>query len=308
MILCITPNPAIDRTLILPSLALGHVHRAQQVIVAAGGKGLNVARAIRTLGGESFCMGFAGGHSGHLLADLAKSEGLNSAWTWTDSETRTCTILVSQNGEATEIDEPGMPVLAADWLNLGADVQKHLSSVSLICVCGSLPPNSSAADFHKLLSMLVDSGKQVWVDTSGASLDAVLAYHGICIKVNGNEISRQLGFDVKDVQSAQRALTMLVERGLSTCAVTLGAAGALLASQAGRWYARGPQVQPVSPVGSGDSFLGGLLSALDTGKDLMEALCDAVAAGTANTLSAGGGQFTVQDFKTIREQIQIQAW
>jgi len=67
-------------------------------------------------------------------------------------------------------------------------------------------------------------------------------------------------------------------------------------------------VQPVSPVGSGDSFLGGLLSALDAEKDWPDALRDAVAAGTANTLSAGGGQFTVQDFKTIREQIQIQAW
>jgi 1-phosphofructokinase family hexose kinase len=308
MILCITPNPAIDRTLIVPNLALGDVHRAQQVIVAAGGKGLNVARAIRTIGGQSFCMGFAGGHSGRLLADLAKSEGLDSAWTWTDSETRTCTILVSQNGEATEIDEPGMPILTADWFNLGAEVQKHLSSVSLVCVCGSFPPNSSPDDFHKLLRILVNTGKQVWVDTSGAALDAVLAYPGICIKVNGNEISRPLGFEVKDVQSAHRALTMLVERGLSACAVTLGAAGALLASQSGRWYAQGPEVQPVSPIGSGDSFLGGLLSALDADKDWPEALRDAVAAGTANTLSAGGGQFTVQDFKTIREQIQIQAW
>jgi 1-phosphofructokinase family hexose kinase len=308
MILCITPNPAIDRTLILPNLAVGHIHRAQQVIVAAGGKGLNVARAIRTIGGESFCMGFAGGHSGHLLADLAKSDGQNSAWTWTDSETRTCTILVSQNGDATEIDEPGFPVSKSDWTRLRRDIRKYISSANFVCISGSLPPNSSADDFHKLLRMIVDTGKQVWVDTSGASLDAVLAYPGICLKVNGNEISRPLGFDVKDVQSAQRALTMLVERGLSACAVTLGAAGALLASQAGRWYARGPQVQPVSPVGSGDSFLGGLLSALDTGKDLMEALCDAVAAGTANTLSAGGGQFTVQDFKMIREQIQIQPW
>jgi 1-phosphofructokinase family hexose kinase len=308
MILCITPNPAIDRTLIVPNLALGDVHRAQQVIVAAGGKGLNVARAIRTIGGQSFCLGFAGGHSGRLLADLAKSEGLDSAWTWTDSETRTCTILVSQHGEATEVDEPGLPLLDADWLKLGMEAQKHLSSVSLICVCGSLPPNSSADDFHKLLRILVNTGKQVWVDTSGAALDAVLAHPGICIKVNGNEISRPLGFDVKDVQFAQRALRMLVERGLSACAVTLGAAGALLASQAGRWYAWGPQVQPVSPIGSGDSFLGGLLSALDAEKDWPEALRDAVAAGTANTLSAGGGQFTIQDFKTIREQIQIQAW
>ena len=308
MILCITPNPAIDRTLIVPSLTLGHVHRAQQVIVAAGGKGLNVARAIRTIGGQAFCMGFAGGHSGRLLSDLAKSEGLNSAWTWTDSETRTCTILVSQNGEATEIDEPGMPVSKTDWMQLRGDIKKYISPGNFVCISGSLPPNSSADDFYKLLRILVDNGKQVWVDTSGASLDAVLAYPGICIKVNGNEISRALGFDVNDVQSAKLALTTLVERGLSACAITLGAAGALLATKTGSWYARGPQVRAVSSVGSGDSFLGGFLSALDAEKEWPETLRDAVAAGTANTLSAGGGRFTFEEFEDIQKEIQIQTW
>jgi 1-phosphofructokinase family hexose kinase len=308
MILCITPNPAIDRTLIVPNLALGNVYRAQQLIVAAGGKGLNVARAIRILRGEPLCLGFAGGHSGQLLAELAQSEGLNSSWTWTDFETRTCTILVSQNGDATEIDEPGLSVSAADWSRLRAEVQKHLSSAGLICVSGSLPPNSSADDLRELLTMLIDAGKQVWVDTSGASLDAILNYPDICIKVNGNEIGRSLGFEVKNVQSAQRALTMLVEHGLSACAITLGAAGALLATKAGSWYAQGPRVRAVSSVGSGDSFLGGLLSALDADKDWSEALRDAVAAGTANTLSAGGGRFTIQEFEGIQEQVQIQTW
>jgi len=75
MIICITPNPAIDRTLILPRLVAGKVHRAEKVIVAAGGKGLNVARAISTLGGEPLCMGFLGGHTGQLLADLAQNAG-----------------------------------------------------------------------------------------------------------------------------------------------------------------------------------------------------------------------------------------
>src|SRR5512133_2816748 len=101
MILCITPNPAIDRTLVVPKLILGNVHRAQETILAAGGKGFNVARTIRTLGGEPFCLGFAGGHTGHLLADLAQQEGLDAYWTWKDSETRTCTILVSEGGDAT---------------------------------------------------------------------------------------------------------------------------------------------------------------------------------------------------------------
>src|SRR5512141_1963084 len=123
MILCITPNPAIDRTLLLPKLDLGKVHRAQEVIVVAGGKGLNVARAIQTLGGQPFCMGFAGGHVGRLLADLAQEEGLSASWTWTNAETRTCTILVSGNRDATVINEPGQPISASDWQQLRQDVE-----------------------------------------------------------------------------------------------------------------------------------------------------------------------------------------
>jgi 1-phosphofructokinase family hexose kinase len=308
MILCITPNPAIDRTIILPSLILGSVHRAQKSFVAAGGKGLNVARTIRILGGEPLCMGFAGGHSGRLLADLAQNEGFHAAWTWTSSETRTCTILVSQNGDATVINEPGMPVATSDWGQLRHDIQRQLPSVGLVCISGSLPPNSSVEDLQRVLSLLVKSSKQVWVDTSGTALNAALSYPDICIKVNGNEIGEVLGFEVKDPASTQRALIMLGARDLAASVITLGSDGAMLATKEGRWHAQGPQVNAISTVGSGDSFLGGLVSGLDSGKEWPEALRDAVAAGTANALSAGGGQFTRQEFEDIRKQIRIQAW
>ena len=308
MILCITPNPAIDRTMIVPNLVLGNVHRAQKSIVAAGGKGLNVARAIRTLAADLLCMGFAGGHSGRLLADLAQNDGLKSAWTWTDSETRTCIILISQNGDATEIDEPGMPVSKLDWKRLQQDVGKYISSASLCCVSGSLPPDSSADDLQGLLHVLVNSGKQVWVDTSGAALDSALTFPGVCVKVNSHEISKSIRFKVKDVRSAKQALKLLSERGLAAGLITLGAAGALLTTTEGGWHAKGPSVRVVSTAGSGDSFLGGLVSALDAGRDWPHALGDAIAAGTANALSAGGGQFSLEDFKAIREQIQIQTW
>jgi fructose-1-phosphate kinase PfkB-like protein len=201
-----------------------------------------------------------------------------------------------------------LPVSTSDWKRLIKNVRKYISLADFVCISGSLPPDSSLDDLRELLRLLIDTGKQVWVDTSGAALYAVLDFPGLCIKVNGNEMSKPLGFEVRDVQSAQRALTMLVERNLTACAITLGAAGALLATQAGRWHARGPKVRAVSSVGSGDSFLGGLLNALDKGKGWSEGLGDAVAAGTANTLSPGGGQFTLQEFERLRESIQIQTW
>jgi 1-phosphofructokinase family hexose kinase len=308
MILCITPNPAIDRTLVIPSLVPGDVHRAQRTMIAAGGKGLNVARTIRTLGGEPLCMGFAGGHSGRLLADLAENEGLHSHWTWTGTETRTCTILVPQNGDATVINEPGLPVSASDAKRLKEDVRSHLSSAGLVCISGSLPPAFSAAEFQDLLGMLMEAEKQVWVDTSGPALQTALGHHGTSIKVNGNEIGEILGLDIKDFDSGKRGMMMLQARGVTSAVITLGSLGALLVAKEGRWQAASPPVQVVSSVGSGDAFLGGLASALDAGRSWPESLGHAVAAGTANALSAGGGQFTLQEFDDIRKQVQIQNW
>jgi tagatose 6-phosphate kinase len=289
-------------------LVTGGVQRATQVIIAAWGKGMNVARVLRILAGEALWMGFAGGHSGRLLTDLAQAAGLNVSWTWTDSETRTCIILVSQDGDATEIDEPGLPVSKSDWKRLQQDVHKQIVSANLVCVSGSLPPHSSADHLQGLLRMLVNAGKQVWVDTSGTALDTALTCPGVWIKVNGHEIGKSLGFEVKDVPSAKRALEMLNERGLTNAAITLGAAGALLATTQGKWHAQAPPLRVVSSVGSGDSFLGGLVSALDIGKDWPEALRTALAAGTANALSAGGGQFSFEEFTHFRDQTQIQAW
>jgi 1-phosphofructokinase family hexose kinase len=307
MILCITPNPAIDRTILLHDLVLGNVHRAQKVIVAAGGKGLNVTRTIHKLGGEVLCMGFVGGHSGRLLADLAQQEGFHASWTWVKSETRTCTILVPQNGDATVINEPGLPISTSDWERLQEDVRKHISSFRLACLSGSIPPMSSTEDLQRLLRMLVDTGKQVWIDTSGPILNTLIAYPNICLKVNGNEIGEVLGFEVKDVESARRALNRLEKHSLTATVITLGSAGAVLATKEGSWHAQAPHVRVVSTVGSGDALLGGLVSALDRGKGWPDALRDAVATGTANTLSAGGGRFTMEEFQAIREEIQIQA-
>src|SRR3954447_16596107 len=105
MILCVTPNTALARTLIVPRLRPCAVHGAQQVLAAAGGKGVNVARAARTLGAAARCLGPLGGSTGRMVAELAAREGLDGAWTWIAGETRTCTIVVDlAGGDATVIN------------------------------------------------------------------------------------------------------------------------------------------------------------------------------------------------------------
>jgi 1-phosphofructokinase family hexose kinase len=309
VILCVTPNTAIDRTLIVPGFRAGEALHAERALVVAGGKGPNVARVIRLLGGEARCAGFLGGHSGRLFAELAEREGLRGAWTWVEHETRTCVIIVDpEHGQATGIYEPGATVSLEDWVRLQADVLRESTGTSAVCFSGSLPSGVPPKAFADLIASLSAVGRQVWVDTSGSALQAALAARPFGIKVNGPEVGAVLGRDVQGVAAALEAADELWRAGPTLAVLTLGASGAVLVSETERWHAQPPSVQAMSSVGSGDAFLAGLVTGLECGSGCSEALRRAVAAGTANALSAGGGRFAMADFNRLLGETVIRQY
>lgn len=305
MILCLTPNPAIDRTLLVSRLQPGESQRATQTIIAAGGKGLNVARAVKTLGGRPLAMGLLGGHSGRLLSDLAAAEGLAAHWTTFAGETRTCVIIVATEDTATVINESGPAVTAADWALLIEDVLAQAQRAQVVCLCGSLPrgvPDEAPAD---LIQALAATGRPLWVDTSGQWLRHAIAARPTGLKVNRAEAGELLGMVIDTPEAAIAAATRLHREGIQTVALTLGSQGAVLVDATGAVSAQAPSVSAVSSAGSGDSFLAGLLTALAAGYPPAQALRWAVAAGTANTLVPGGGRFTLPDFQRILPEVVL---
>lgn len=307
MILCLTPNPAIDRTLYANVLRLGEVHRADKVLLAAGGKGLNVARTIHALGGKSFCIGLIGGYTGNLLAELAKQEGLSAHWTRIKNETRTCIILVEHGGDATVINEHGPNVEESECLEFCEDVWNVSLNAGIVCMSGSLPPGFSTDIFHTMLAGLVERKKSVWVDTSGMALDAALRIKGINIKVNAAELGEVLGIEISSPKQAATAGKQCLEHGISSVAVTLGKDGAVLVSESGTWVAHPPNIKVVNSVGSGDAFLGGLAFALDAGNPPEVSLRYGIAAGTVNALYFGGGMVTREEFEGIYKLVKESA-
>jgi 1-phosphofructokinase family hexose kinase len=307
-ILCVTPNAALDRTLIVPDFKPFEVNRVGKVIEVAGGKGVNVARAVCVLGGQSVCAGFLGGDTGKRVARLADAEGLASSWTWIDGETRICTIVVEPNsGQATVVNETGPTVTDSDWHQLQQDLLSVSDNAACVCLSGSIPPGSSLDHYANLLISLQTAGKSVWVDSSGAALATALTVPNLSIKINHEEIGTILQTTIADAADAARAAQQLRQDGAKTVVVTLGSKGAVIAHESGSWWAQPPSIQPVSNVGSGDSFLAGLVVAFDQGLSAGEALCWGVAAGTANTLSAGGGQFDETDFRRILDETRLTA-
>lgn len=305
MILCVTPNPAIDRTLHVNSLHVGEVHRADKTLTAAGGKGLNVARTINALGGESVCMGLIGGHAGNLLEELAEHEGLSAHWTRVKNETRTCIILVEDGKDATVINDRGVDVSTGECETFVHTVWQQAEHHKLICISGSLPPGFSLDIFEVLLKGLAKQGKSVWVDTSGEVLKTALKLHGVNIKVNAAELSEALGIEISNSDQAIHASRQLLKNGISSVVVTLGKAGAVLVDPSGTWTAYPPAIKVVSSVGSGDAFLGGLAFALDLGHPPAVALQHGTTAGAANALHFGGGKVDREEFEKLFDETVV---
>lgn len=301
MILCVTPNAAVDRTLLTPGYAQGGVFRPAQQVIAAGGKGINVARVARLLGTDAICAGFLGGFSGRLVADLLAREAIPAHWTWLNAgETRTCTILFDHNANLTTVvNEAGPTVTTEDWARLGADIHSAMRGAAAVCFCGSLPPGSPTDVFGTLLETLVADGVQVWVDTSGAALQTAAVVRGVRIKINDQELGALVAAPVTSEDALVAAAAQLYAQTGAMVAITRGEQGALLLDGQGAWLAQAPSIRVVNAVGSGDSFLAGLAVALGRGEPPEIALRCAVAAGTANALSIGGGRFGLAEYERL---------
>lgn len=303
MILCISPNAGLDRVMVVPGFAVAGVFRAAHLLVMASGKGINVARAIARLDGEATATAMLGGETGARIAALTAAEGLKGIWTPIDGETRTNIIIVDpDSGAATVINEQGPRVSAGDWARFQADAVRAAQQTppAAITVSGSVPPGVTPDAFESFLAALTDPGCPVWVDTSGEPLHAALriAQGRFAIKVNGEEVSAILGSPARDVQSARAAARALRDRGAAAAVLTLGARGAVYAAEDGEWFAETAPIRPVSAVGSGDSFMAGLLLSFARGAPTGDALRCAAAAGAANALSPGSGIFSREDFKS----------
>lgn len=289
--------------MVVRGLRLGEVFRAERILPMASGKGINVARAVIRLGGDGLAAGMLGGHTGQWMTELAKEEGVPGVWTWIEGESRSNIILVDPDiGQATVVNELGPSIGPDEWARFHADLLRAAGRPDCACICisGSLPPSVPAEKYAALAIDLSAQGRPLWVDTSGSALEAALrAANGrFGFKINGYEAGTLLGMNVEDVAAAREAARQLHGQNIPAVAITLGKQGAIYSDSRGAWCASSGPIQPVSPIGSGDSFMAALAQQMITAPDdPAEALRHAVAAGAANALSIGSGIFTPEEFE-----------
>jgi len=290
LLLTITLNAAVDRTYTIPGFALNRVHRPAGFRAVAGGKGINVARVFKELGGHVVAGGFLGGHNGELIADGLRQEGIPAQFVWTREESRTCIAVIDPDAQTqTEVNENGPTVTAEEVRELIRLFADLLGGVQAVTLSGSLPPGCPDDIYATLISLARDAGVLCALDASGTPLLKGWRARPDIVKCNNFELSAlraDAGTSVDDVTKA--ALSLLGE-GTHEAIVTLGARGAVAAADGQVWYAPSPKVEFVSAVGSGDAFLAAYMWAKMKGENVPSCLAWGVAAGAANAAVYGAG-------------------
>jgi 1-phosphofructokinase len=287
MIVTVTPNPSLDRTLEVEALARGSVVRATSVRIDPGGKGINVSLALTATGHSTRAVVPLGGHEGDQLAEAITEAGIDLAAVHIDQPVRTNISLTEPDGTVTKINDPG-PRLSLDQADeLRAATVSAVKEARWLAACGSLPPGAPEGFYADLVVEAHAAGARVVVDASGAPLAAAVKVGPDLIKPNVHELAELTGRRLRRLGDVVDAADSVRAQGVAIVVVSLGADGAVLVNREGAWHATTPPIVVRSAVGAGDAMVAGLLAA---GGDGPEALRNGVAYG-AGAAQLPGTQF-----------------
>ncbi|MCX5795627.1 MAG: hexose kinase [Elusimicrobia bacterium] len=303
MILVLSLNTALDKTLLLGRLARGRRHLPAQNLDLAGGKGVNAARALRRLGRQARVLGLLAGHTGRHIAGLLADEGVPADWVWLPrGESRTCLTVVHGGMLPTEINEAGPAVPRASLARLEALLRRRLKGCRFLLLCGRLPPGVPADYYGRLIRLARSRGVPTALDASAPALAPGLAAGPDLVKPNAVELA-ELGLSARP-RHWKASLERLGAMGAKEVFVTLGPLGALMKTGSQALHASGPRFRGC-PLGSGDTFLAAAVHGLLAGWPAERRLAFAVAAASANVRTLGAGVFLKKHLRALLPKVRV---
>jgi 6-phosphofructokinase 2 len=306
-IVTITINPAIDIFVNVGRVEPTRKLRCSSPKRDPGGGGINVARVAHRLGSNVAAIYPTGGAIGKLLHRLVEREGIDSLVTPSHVETReNFTAYEETTGDQYRFVLPGSALHRAEWEAVLDKLTSLPTAPKFVVASGSVPPGVPEDFFARVAVAAKQLGAQCIIDTSGAALKAALAEGVALIKPNLVELSDLVGTPLDNDHARIAACRKLTAAGhTSAVALTLGEQGALLVTADRVLRSQPLAIEAVSTVGAGDSFVGGLVAALASGKSALEAFRVAVAAGSAAVLSPGTELCQEADVKRLLPQVKI---
>ncbi|MCS4277823.1 1-phosphofructokinase family hexose kinase [Mycetocola sp. BIGb0189] len=289
-VLILTPNPALDLGYRVDRQRIGVTQRVREVTTRPGGKGVNVARVLNTLGIPVTTIQPLGGPTGDRIETALRDRGIPVVACPIRGETRRTVTVHDGIDHPTMLGEPGPVITTPEWAALSRLLLTRLATHSTLVIAGSLPPETDTRMVGDWIRLAQTQGVHTVVDVSGAALISAAQARADVLAPNAAEAMEATGTHEVDA-----AATALLALGARTVVLSRGAEGLRGYTAAGTRSV--PAVPGISgnPTGAGDAVTAGLVRALEAGADLLESLEGAAALGAAAVLSPVAGELDPAD-------------
>jgi 1-phosphofructokinase family hexose kinase len=309
VIVTVTLNAAIDRTLLVPNFQLGQRHRATLALTSAGGKGVNVARALRALGVPVVATGFVGGRNGAEVAADLTNGGILNDFVRIREESRTSLALLDPLADQyTEVNEWG-PEVGEDELDALREKLAYLTQdAAFVVFAGSLPRGVEPGFYAEMIREMNRRHVLTVLDAEGEALRLGVQAEPHLVSPNAREAESLVGHEFNDEDDLAAGLDEIAALGARNVLITLETGCYALArdGEVHRVRAASPRLEPVSTVGAGDTLLAGFLAARVAGRSVEDSVRSAVAVGAASVLEAGPGRFDPREAARVGALVAVE--
>ncbi|MCC6490398.1 MAG: hexose kinase [Candidatus Hydrogenedentes bacterium] len=307
MILSVTPNPCVDKTVFIDQLKIGTFMRSPRCTCIPGGKGTNVSRAVKALGRATRAMVVVGGHPGAHVVDMIEHQDQVECFpAWVASQTRTITTVLEEPiHRQTAFFEPGSRVTESEYRSI-IDVFEHaVEGAKVVTFNGTVSDPAIKTLYRDLIPIAKTHGAMTILDSHGPEFALGLESVPYMVKPNVAETEELVGYALESPDARWKAIDFFHEKGINLVVLSLGADGALVSREGERFQVVPPLIREVNPVGSGDALVAGFAIGLAEGMTLRDMATLGCAAGTANAMSWDIGHFTREEVDDLLKQVEI---
>ncbi|MCB2295545.1 1-phosphofructokinase [Clostridium algoriphilum] len=306
MIITVTLNPALDKTIEIDEFKIGNVNRVKSTRVDVGGKGINVSKVIKELQNKSLALGFLGGSSGNRIKTYLDDSNIDNEFLFIKGETRTnIKIIDNVNNTHTDINENGPSVTLEDISNMKEKILKYCRADSLVVLSGSVPSGTSSNIYGDIIQEIKNKGGKVILDADGEMLMQGIKAGPYIVKPNIEELEKAFNVVIDNEAKVIETAKKILEFGVEYVVISQGSEGSIVISNDKIAKVKGLKVEVKSTVGAGDSMVAALAVATESNYSFEETMKLACATSAANVMTEGTQTGRLIDIEELKKQVTI---